>query len=229
MGRIFLLIIVCLGLIMGTLWLYRAGKLSGLHGRSETIILCVGDSITSESYPQRLEMMFLEDGRANVRVLNFGKNGYSSGEYLTFIQQDSAWKRLFPEWVLVQLGTNDVRVDGSQTTTAVFIENMESIVRVFTREAYLRHREIHVALATIPPVCEGQPFDRTSVARVSEEINPAIIDIGKRLNLPVIDNYRLFVNNAEELPGIHPTRKGYEMISRNWYQYLKPRISTNAR
>ncbi len=44
------------------------------------VVLCAGDSITAGSYPQWLNLKFKEQGYSNIKVINMGKDGYTSGE-----------------------------------------------------------------------------------------------------------------------------------------------------
>ena len=51
------------------------------------IVLCAGDSITESCYPSFLQRMLKKDGIRS-KVLNFGRSGYTSGEYLSFLERD---------------------------------------------------------------------------------------------------------------------------------------------
>jgi len=63
-------------------------------------------------------------------------------------------------------------------------------------------------------------FNQKSVQRVTEEINPAIEKLAAKWNLQLVNNYQLFQDRNELLPGIHPTEKGYKVMSENWFKHL---------
>jgi lysophospholipase L1-like esterase len=192
--------------------------------RPEILILCAGDSITSGGYPQNLEKFFVENGFQNVKVVNLGRPGNTSGEYLKFLRHSKSWRSPFPDWVLLQLGTNDVRIDGDHTTTPQFEKNMEAILALFQTEARRQNRKVQIALATIPPVCVSRNFDEGSIKRVVDEVNPKIREIAAKHQLLVIDNYDLFFKNPHLLPEIHPTPEGYSLMAQNWFHFLKSHI-----
>ena len=96
------------------------------------IILCVGDSITAADYPRYLQRRFDQDGIL-AKVLNYGRSGYTSGEYLTFLEKNIArLSKEHPDFILIQLGTNDIREDHDFTPTAQFSENMTDILNIFS-------------------------------------------------------------------------------------------------
>ena len=188
------------------------------------IILCAGDSITAEAYPHFLQRLFSRDG-IRARVLNFGRSGFTSGEYRAFLAKNlEAMARERPDAVLLQLGTNDVRVDGDRTATEEFAANMRVITAAFRGFRSRAGRPSVLLLATIPPVPEGTPlpFSGESVRRVDEEINPAIRSLAASEGLPLVDNHGLFLSRPDLLPGIHPSRDGYEALAERWYGALRP-------
>jgi len=188
------------------------------------IILCAGDSFTESGYPALLEKMLKKDGR-RVKMLNFGRGGNTSGQYLAFIVQNRL--RLDaqnPDFVLIQLGTNDVRLDGDQTATADFEKNMREIIRIFMEFRVRDGKPPRILLGTIPPIPEKTPFPfgPDSSRRAVEEINPVIRAVAREKKIPVVDNFLLFSNRSSLLPDVHPGREGYQALARNWFESLKP-------
>ena len=57
-----------------------------------------------------------------------------------------------PRWVLLQLGTNDVRIDGDATSVERFRENLDAILDVVAGHRNPDGSSPRVLLATIPPV-----------------------------------------------------------------------------
>ncbi|MDD8025222.1 MAG: SGNH/GDSL hydrolase family protein [Acidobacteriota bacterium] len=188
------------------------------------IILCAGDSITAGGYPHYLQRLLAADG-IRARVLNRGRSGNRSAEYLSYLgHNEEELRGLKPDFILLQLGTNDVRTDLDRTPTPEFTANMREILR---RLGAFRGRDglpSRILLAAIPPVPEGGvfAFDRDSLRRVTEEINPAIQDLARAEGLAFVDNHGIFVGRPDLLPDVHPSREGYKALAANWYSALKP-------
>jgi lysophospholipase L1-like esterase len=188
------------------------------------IILCAGDSITAQAYPHFLERLFARDG-VRARVLNYGRSGFASSEYRAFLEKNR--ERMFrerPDAVLLQLGTNDVRVDGDRASAAEFSANMKALVDAFRSFRSRAGRPPILILATIPPVPPATPlpFSDESARRVEEEINPAIRALAAGEGLPLVDNHALFVERPDLLPGIHPSPEGYQALAGRWYRTVRP-------
>jgi len=187
------------------------------------IILCAGDSITAGDYPRFLQRIIKKEG-ISVKVLNYGRSGNTSGEYLRYLQENSAdLAEEHPHYICLQLGTNDVRQDGDKTSAAKFADNMKKILRIFRRFHTSSGKETQVLLATIPPIPKGSiyPFSADSRNRVVSEINPVIRRLAGEKGLILVDNYALFRNAPNLLPGIHPSEEGYRELARNWHRNLK--------
>ncbi len=188
------------------------------------IVLCAGDSLTAGGYPHYLQRLMAGDG-IRARVLNRGRNGHRSAEYLSYLGHNLAEMQGFrPDFILLQLGTNDVRTDLDRTSTAEFKAHMQQILRVFASFRDRRGRPSRVLLAAVPPVPVGTayPFDADSVRRVTEEINPAVLEMAREAGLPFVDNYTPFRGRPDLLAEVHPTREGYKALAASWYRVLKP-------
>jgi lysophospholipase L1-like esterase len=202
------------------------GLVSCSSPRERRIILCAGDSITDSEYPRHLHRLFSQEGR-HVRVLNYGRKGNTSGEYLRFLeQQRSALAQTRPDFVLLELGTNDVRVDVDFTSAEDFGRNMKAIIAIFNGFRNRAGGKTTILLATIPPLPEGlsSPFGPQSPERVVREINPLIAKIAAEEGIVLVDNYSVFSSSPQLLSGVHPTSQGYRALARNWYDALKPRL-----
>jgi len=130
------------------------------------------------------------------------------------------------DFVLLQLGTNDVRIDSDHLATNKFINNMKQIIHKFKTHKNKDMSHPKIFLSTIPPIIIKIPkfFNENSALRVEKEINPAIIKIGREEGCPVLDNHKLFVENPFLLPEIHPNEDGYKAMAKNWFNMLKPYI-----
>jgi len=187
------------------------------------IVLCAGDSITAAAYPHFLQQMLNKTG-VRAKVLNYGRSGNTSGEYLRFLESDKdRLKAERPDFILLQLGTNDVRTDADHTPTDIFVGNMKRIITIFRGFQDRTGKTPRILLATIPPVPEGTPlpFTPESSRRVESEINPAVREIAEAERLSLVDNHKVFANRPELLPGVHPSREGYRLLAENWLTALK--------
>jgi lysophospholipase L1-like esterase len=190
------------------------------------IILCVGDSITATDYPRFLQRKFDQDGIL-AKVLNYGRSGNTSGEYLAFLKKNTTLLSAeHPDFILIQLGTNDLREDFDHTSTSQFSENMTDIIKIFGGFKTRSGKTPQCLIATIPPIPKDSPFPFTesSQRRVKEEINPAIRQIADARGLVLVDNYTLLLDQPLLLPEIHPSKEGYRQIAQNWYNSLKALI-----
>ena len=189
---------------------------------SNYIILCAGDSLTEEGYPRFLERLLKEEG-IRAKVLNYGKSGHTSGEYLRFLQEKKIeMEKSSPDFILLQLGTNDVRMDSDHTTADEFLANMKQIILLFRDFTTRSGKSPPILLATIPPIPDDTPFpfSHQSAKRVTEEINPLIKKIAAKENLVEVDNYSVFLSSPHLLPEVHPSDQGYKAMAKNWYNVL---------
>jgi lysophospholipase L1-like esterase len=190
------------------------------------VILCAGDSITAAKYPGYLQELLEKDGLL-VQVINAGRKGDSSAEYIRYLETSRIVERLDPSWVLLQLGTNDLRIDSHATTTGQFIKNIESILDRIERHHRPDGSTAQVILATIPPIrLEIRwHFNASSRFRVEAEINPALRDIARRRGLILADHHAIFAARPELLKDIHPSREGYRALAKAWHRILAPLVS----
>ena len=101
------------------------------------IVLCAGDSLTESPYPRFLKNIFTTAG-IRTKVLNFGRSGNTTGEYLSFLlnNKDSLAEK-HPDFVCLLLGTNDVRND--HDNTSLFLKEFDLLLDVHpTEEGYRR-------------------------------------------------------------------------------------------
>jgi len=185
----------------------------------------MGDSITAEGYPEALKKMLENKGFKNFCVKNLGRKGDTSGEYLSYLATHPDVLKGRVDLVLLQLGTNDVRIDHDHTDTQTFEANMLKIVGMIRR----LHPKVRVFIATIPPILKKTPgyFDWTSLRRVTTEINPFISRLARKLGCVRVDVYRAFQGHPEWFgeDGIHPNRVGKEKLAKVYLQAILPALS----
>lgn len=204
-------------------FLLGAGLCACSPPRKSVIIFCAGDSITEQGYPRILRRLLQEEG-IKARVLNYGRSGFTSGEYLTFLKRNrESLAEEHPDFILLQLGTNDVRLDQDHTSSDAFSRHLQEIIQIFKEFRNRWGRPPRLILATIPPIPQGEtfPFGPSSSLRVEEEINPMIRQIAEEKGLMFVDNHAVFLQNPSLLPGVHPSETGYRALAQNWLQALK--------
>ncbi len=194
------------------------------HPRRPSVILCCGDSLTELGYPSFLEGL-LRRHRVAASLLNYGRKGFTSGEYLRFLRaNETRLAALKPDFVLLELGTNDVRLDGDLTSTPDFDRNMRAIIGLLRTFRSAAEQPPVILLATVPPVPAGAafPFSPESDRRVRDEINPALFRMSVELSLPLVDQHAVFADAPGLLPDVHPSPAGYREMARRWLAALEP-------
>ena len=194
-------------------------------GAGNFTILCMGDSITAEGYPAVLSKILKRHGYKNFCVRNLGRKGNNSGEYLRYLRKHPELLNGRVNMVLLQLGTNDVRIDHDHTDIQAFMAHIRQIVEII-RE---RQPKAHIYLGTIPPILKDVPgyFDKTSRQRVRMEINPQIAVLAHRLHCVRVDVYRAFKGHPEWVgrDGIHPTKAGTRELAKVYFRAIQPGIA----
>jgi lysophospholipase L1-like esterase len=212
--------------------LFLLAVLTSCRGRPGGIIIfCAGDSITERGYPRFLRESLRSEG-VKARVLNYGRSGNTSAEYLSFLKDNiDTLRGERPDIVLVELGTNDVRVDGDRISLEEFEKNIREIVGIFRDFKTRSGDRPAIFLAAIPPVPDGIPFPfgPESGQRVTIEINPAVKAVCREMQAVFVDNYSLFAGSPRLLPGVHPGPEGYRAMARNWHEAMRPLIARLAR
>jgi lysophospholipase L1-like esterase len=190
------------------------------------IIFCAGDSITEQGYPRPLGILLKKNG-VKAKIFNFGQSGNTSAEYLGFVKANlGKIGAAFPDIVLIELGTNDVRLDGDRVPKEAFERNLRELITIFSGLATRTGSRPALYLATIPPIPEGTvfPFGPESRRRVTEEINPAIRRIAEESGIVLVDNHEVFRAAPSLLPGVHPSPEGYQAMAKNWYGAIRIRL-----
>ncbi len=191
-------------------------------------VLCMGDSLTASSYgqyPRYLRQCFRTAG-LNVNVYSAARPGSTSGEYLGYLKKSNLLGKINPHFLVLMLGTNDVRIDGDNTPLHQFQENMHEIIKLLRDHKNPDDSRKIIFIITIPPIfnCDLPTFNETSKQRVSQEIVPAIKRLAQEEKINLIDVFALFENRAELLPGIHPSKEGYQAMARFIFDKIHPHI-----
>jgi lysophospholipase L1-like esterase len=198
-----------------------AGLLTSCSTDDQRIrVACVGDSITlgggedrRDNYPSTLQRL-LGDG---YHVRNFGVNGVTVGRQADQpYAQESAFARakdFKPNIVVIGLGTNDTKIQNWGHS-----ENFAADYKALVAEFQVLDPKPQIYLCIpVPAYIDGDWIDRNR----TRELRPKIEQIGKDLNLPVIDLYTALDRRPDLFPdGVHPNAEGAEVIAKTVHAKL---------
>ena len=179
-------------------------------------VACVGDSITQDSeYPSDLQTMLGN----NYTVGNFGSREstvlrLSWKPYMNQPEFQNAMD-FNPDIVVIMLGTND-GLKMLHSFNETFNEDYTALVNSFQE----LESKPQILVAKPPPIFSNSS-DLSSEYH-SEAIIPMTEDIATTLNLPIIDVYNAFGDNADYLSadGVHPNEDGAALIASEVYKAL---------
>jgi acyl-CoA thioesterase I len=173
----------------------------------QTRVACIGDSITELSgYPNQVKQILGDD----YTVGNFGACGStvsldSENPYLYSPAFTEAYD-FQPNIAVIMLGTNDANpnLEGQQ---GKFVEDFLTLLAAFN------------SLASKPAVWLVKPphvFDEVWLSGqiFAKEVIPALEEVAKRVNLPIIDVYSATHNGDLFFDGVHPNAEGARIIAR---------------
>lgn len=185
-------------------------------------VACLGDSITALSgYPAVLETMLRDRLRRPVRVQNFGRPGANAREFSNAFTRDDALGAADADVLLIQLGSNDARVDSDRETRDEFRTSLTSIVDRAKRCRSPRGSLPRVALAMVPPIRTARPpFGEISASRIETEINPTIREVARSEAVELIDPSAIYEAADALDDGIHPTLAIAERLAAVWTDLL---------
>ena len=180
-------------------------------------VACVGDSITegdglkdraNEAYPAILSK---ELGK-KYRVLNFGQSGATllkKGDRPYW--EKVAFKNVLtyePDVIIIQLGTNDSRLQNILSHPGEFVNDLRAMVDSFQS---LPSRPRIYLCKPVPSIENRyQIIDSVLVA----DVIPAIDQVAIERKCDVIDLYGAFVNKMNLFPdGVHPNKEGAMQVA----------------
>jgi len=181
--------------------------------RAETRILCLGDSLTEGygveaevAYPARLEQRLKELGHSDVRVINAGVSGATSASAVSRLK----WQlRAKPDFLILALGAND-GLRG--IPVAEMRKNLDKALTLALDNG------VRVLLAgmRLPPNYGPEytrDFARTFTELAAER---------KVVLIPFLLEGVAARPELNQLDGIHPTARGYEIVTETVLTYLRP-------
>lgn len=169
-------------------------------------VLFYGDSITQLWGEKDPAQFFPGKG-----YLNRGISGQTTPQLLLRFRQDVI--ALQPDVVVILAGTNDIAGNTGPSTQAMIEDNLHSMVEL------ARANGIGVVLASVLPVSEYRWMPGIEPAPKVRALNAALKHYADAQGLVYLDYYTAMANAAGGLDpalaadGVHPTAKGYALMS----------------
>jgi lysophospholipase L1-like esterase len=190
-------------------------------GRDELVICCVGDSLM-RPIPSHLKKLMRGDERRIV-FIEWARGGKTTRSYLNFFKQRFRNRRTArPDFILIQLGTNDVHnLIMSDYTLDEFTANMKGIIDEFKTYSNGKGGQSHVLIANVP-LRYGEKYQQMN-RFVQEILNPSIKIMAKEEGIYLVDNCHV-LNNKPHLyrpDGVHPSVFGERTLAQNWLIAIK--------
>lgn len=179
---------------------------------NEQTILFLGDSLTegyglakSQAYPALVEKLFKTELNKDIKVINGGVSGSTTSDAVARLKWYLKQK---PQIIFIALGANDgLRgLDLNQSQ-----KNLETIINL----ALEAKAKVVLAKMLMPP--NYGPDYTKAFSQMYENLKT-------KFNLPMMPFLLEGVAGKKEFnqsDGIHPNKKGHEIIAKNVFEFLK--------
>ncbi|MFC2166067.1 SGNH/GDSL hydrolase family protein [Acidobacteriota bacterium] len=179
-------------------------------------ICCAGDSLM-RPIPRHLRKLMPVDG-ANVDIKDWARGGLSSQTYMSFYRKRvQRQKRYSVDFILFQLGTNDVRHLFTQKYSLTqFDANLKIIIDEFRKFPLKRDNSIKILIASIPPLYAPEYQEMNSF--IQNKLNPVLKKLSETEALIFVDNWKVLKDRLHlyRPDGIHPNSQGEWVLAQNW-------------
>jgi lysophospholipase L1-like esterase len=213
-------------------------------------VVCFGDSVTfgwnlkyEDSYPQLLENSLYKDYMLN-KVINSGIGGDTILDAINRLEKDALYYN--PHIIIINFGLNDgMLVENKENkinkneslsysegeynyTTKVSLEKFNNCYRFLISS--IKSNDIKLIVVGINPVLNSFPLSKDEDFRKKQKeiydlYNKEIIEIAEDEDVIFLNLWNLFIEdinieNYMQEDGIHPNKKGLELIADNIYMDL---------
>jgi lysophospholipase L1-like esterase len=186
----------------------------------ELTICCAGDSLM-RPMPYYFKKL-LRNIAKDVEIDDWSRGGLSTRTYMPFFRRHvRSQGRLTADFVLLQLGTNDVAALGSgELTLEKFSQKLKAITWEFKSIRNKNNVPAGVLLANIPPLYAPE-FEGLN-SYICDVLNPAIMQIAEEKGLFLVDNWLALEGKRHlyDSDGVHPNAMGERVLAQNWVRAL---------
>lgn len=194
----------------------------GQSDRPPLVICCAGDSLM-RPMPHYFRQL-LPSLSPNFVIEEWAQGGLGSATYQSFYNQHAErWRRVAPDFILLQIGTNDAApLAEGRSSPDDFQANLTAIIREFQSYRNPAGKAALVLVATVP-LFSDDPVHAGKNQMVKDIINPAIRRAAESAGALLADNFSV-LNGKPELydpDGVHPNVQGEEALAKNWVKAMK--------
>jgi len=173
--------------------------------------------------PYHLKEM-LKFSKSKVVINDLSQGGLSSQSYQWFFTRHyENWIKTRPDFILIQLGTNDViPLLEHKYELANFEENLKTIIGNFKSFRGNDNKCPEILIASVP-LFYGEAYSQEKNRLVKEKINPTIKEIAKKEEIIFVDNFFVLKDkiNLYDPDGVHPNSKGEKALAKNWLSWIR--------
>ena len=182
-------------------------------------VACVGDSLIRPT-PLYLRPLLAS---SHIRIREYAQGGLSTATYLQFFHRHPRWRKERVDFILVQLGTNDVSLLlKKEEDGAAFHRNLEALILELKKLPGNFFRHPQLIIATAPPFYGLSDADERNHL-IETIVNPTIKALAARHHLKLLDAAAIFHRHPElyEPDGVHPNREGEKALARHWKRAIR--------
>jgi len=197
------------------------------YGPDELTICCAGDSLM-RPIPTHLRALMLSKGR-RIDIKDWGRGGLSSRTYMPFYRK-RLQKQMSSDvdFILLQLGTNDVRpLYSGEYSLVQFEANLKLIVDEFKKFPASRDNPVKILMASIPPFYAPEYKEMNHF--IQGKLNPVIKNLSETEAVFFVDNWKVLSNRAQlySPDGIHPNADGERVLTQNWIRAMRRAVRSS--
>ena len=189
-------------------------------------LVIAGDSITAaegvpadHGFPSILGRI----GGDSLQVVQQGRSGWATTTYLRKMEETLSKIPENSDWILLQLGANDLRVHGhSDDTVTATARNIVKILRQFQRKA----PKARLVLVSPPTMVPSELDARLRKAGFNDQSSPWLAKLGEAYANAAKENGWGYIDlhdtlaTGHTLDGAHPNDRGHRRIAITLWQQL---------